>query len=291
MKWEGQRQSDNIEDRRGGGAGRAAGKLGIGTIVIGLVASYFLGINPMQAIQMVGGVQNSLGSGPAAATGEKPQGDSADPQTAFVRTVVADTEDVWGKLFTAQNASYQQPTMVLYTGSTPTACGAGQAAMGPFYCPADEKMYLDLDFFQTLATRLNSPGEFAQAYVIAHEVGHHIQKLEGTSDKMHAMRSKLSESDYNQLSVRLELQADCYAGVWAHHANVDRQILETGDIESALQAASQIGDDTLQKQAQGYAVPDSFTHGSSAQRVRWFRQGFDTGDRRQCNTFAQEAAL
>ena len=291
MKWEGQRQSDNIEDRRGGGAGRAAGKLGIGSIVIGLAVSYFLGINPMQAIQMVGGVQNSLGGGQAASTGAKPQGDSADPQTTFVRTVVADTEDVWGKIFAAQGARYQDPTMVLYSGSTPTACGAGQAAMGPFYCPGDHKMYLDLDFFQTLATRLNSPGEFAQAYVIAHEVGHHIQKLTGISDQMDAMRRKLSEKDYNQLSVRLELQADCYAGVWAHHANVDRQILEAGDIESALQAASQIGDDTLQKQAQGYAVPDSFTHGSSAQRVRWFRTGFDSGDTQQCNTFAQGAQV
>jgi len=291
MKWEGQRQSDNIEDRRGGGAGRAAGKLGIGSIVIGLAVSYFLGINPMQAIQMVGGVQNSLGGGQAASTGAKPQGDSTDPQTAFVRTVVADTEDVWGKIFAAQGARYQDPTMVLYSGSTPTACGAGQAAMGPFYCPGDHKMYLDLDFFQTLATRLNSPGEFAQAYVIAHEVGHHIQKLTGISDQMDAMRRKLSEKDYNQLSVRLELQADCYAGLWAHHANVDRQILEAGDIESALQAASQIGDDTLQKQAQGYAVPDSFTHGSSAQRVRWFRTGFDSGDTQQCNTFAQGAQV
>ena len=284
-------QSDNIEDRRDGGAGRAAGKLGIGSIVIGLAVSYFLGISPMQAIQMVGGVQNSLGGGQAASTGAKPQGDSADPQTAFVRTVVADTEDVWRKLFAAQGARYQDPTMVLYSGSTPTACGAGQAAMGPFYCPGDHKMYLDLGFFQTLATRLNSPGEFAQAYVIAHEVGHHIQKPTGISDQMDAMRRKLSEKDYNQLSVRLELQADCYAGVWAHHANVDRQILEAGDIESALQAASQIGDDTLQKQAQGYAVPDSFTHGSSAQRVRWFRTGFDSGDTQQCNTFAQGAQV
>lgn len=290
MKWEGQRQSDNIEDRRGTGAGRAAGKLGIGTIVLGLIASYFLGINPMQAINLVSGVQGQLpGSGQSQAS--QPQGNSADPQTAFVRTVVADTEDVWGKVFAAQGARYQDPTMVLYSGSTPTACGAGQAAMGPFYCPGDQKMYLDLDFFHTLAQRLNSPGEFAQAYVIAHEVGHHIQKLEGTSDKMDAMRRKVSEKQYNQLSVRLELQADCYAGVWAHHANVDRQILEAGDIESALQAASQIGDDTLQKQAQGYAVPDSFTHGSSAQRVRWFRKGFDSGAMAQCNTFAQEAAL
>jgi hypothetical protein len=288
MKWEGQRQSDNIEDRRGGGGGRAAGKLGIGTIVIGLAAAYFLGISPMQAINLVSGVQGQLPSS-AQSQGSRPQGASADPQTAFVRTVVADTEDVWGKLFAAQGAQYRDPTLVLYAGATATACGAGQAAMGPFYCPGDQKVYLDLDFFQTLAKRLNSPGEFAQAYVIAHEVGHHIQKLEGTSDKMDAMRRKISEKQYNQLSVRLELQADCYAGVWAHHANVDRQILEAGDIESALQAATQIGDDTLQKQAQGYAVPDSFTHGSSAQRVRWFRQGFDTGDRAQCNTFAQEA--
>ena len=290
MKWQGQRQSDNIEDRRGGGAGRAVGKLGIGSIVIGLAVSYFLGINPMQAINLVSGVQGQLPNN-GQSQGSRPQGASTDPQTAFVRTVVADTEDVWGKIFAAQGLRYQDPALVLYTGSTPTACGAGQAAMGPFYCPGDKKMYLDLDFFQTLATRLNSPGEFAQAYVIAHEVGHHIQKLEGSSDKMDAMRRKVSEKQYNQLSVRLELQADCYAGVWAHHANVDRQILEAGDIENALQAASQIGDDTLQKQAQGYAVPDSFTHGSSAQRVRWFRTGFDTGDIAQCNTFAQEASL
>lgn len=286
MKWEGQRQSDNIEDRRGS-PGRAAGKLGIGTIVLGLIASYILGINPMQAINLVSGVQGQLPR--QQSQGSRPQGQSADPQTAFVRTVVADTEDVWGKLFAAQGAHYQQPTLVLYSGATPTACGQGQAAMGPFYCPGDQKMYLDFDFFRTLEQQLHSPGEFAKAYVIAHEVGHHIQKLEGTSDKMDAMRRKISEKQYNQLSVRLELQADCYAGVWAHHANVDRQILEEGDIESALNAAAQIGDDTLQKQAQGYAVPDSFTHGSSAQRVQWFKTGFTSGDVRSCNTFAAQS--
>jgi hypothetical protein len=290
MKWEGQRQSDNIEDRRGGagGAGRAAGKLGIGTIVLGLVASYFLGINPMQAINLVGGVQGQLPSSPQS-QGSRPQGASADPQTAFVRTVVADTEDVWGKLFAAQGARYQQPTLVLYSSATPTACGQGQAAMGPFYCPGDHKMYLDFEFFRTLEQQLQSPGEFAKAYVIAHEVGHHVQKLEGTSDKMDAMRRKISEKQYKQLSVRLELQADCYAGVWAHHANVDRQILETGDIDSALNAAAQIGDDTLQKKSQGYAVPDSFTHGSSAQRVQWFKTGFASGDVGSCNTFATQS--
>ncbi|MFI0546990.1 MAG: neutral zinc metallopeptidase [Brachymonas sp.] len=288
MKWEGQRQSDNIEDRRSGGAGRAAGKLGIGTIVLGLVASYFLGINPMQAIQLVGGVQNKI-SPATQAQGQVPDSNTQDAQTAFVRTVVADTEDVWGKLFAAQSARYQPPTLVLYSGATPTACGQGQAAMGPFYCPGDHKMYLDFEFFRTLEQQLQSPGEFAKAYVIAHEVGHHIQKLEGSSDKMDAMRGKVSETEYNKLSVRLELQADCYAGVWAHHANVDRQILESGDIESALNAAAQIGDDALQKKAQGYAVPDSFTHGSSAQRVQWFKAGFASGDMGSCNTFAAQS--
>jgi hypothetical protein len=287
MKWEGQRQSDNIEDRRGGGMA-SAGKMGIGTIVVGLIASYVLGINPMQAIQLVGGVQSKL-SPATQPQGQLPNKATQDPQTAFVRTVVADTEDVWGKLFAAQGARYHAPTLVLYSGATPTACGQGQAAMGPFYCPGDQKMYLDFDFFRTLERQLHSPGEFAKAYVIAHEVGHHIQKLQGTSDKMDAMRRKVSEKQYNQLSVRLELQADCYAGVWAYHANVDRQILETGDIESALNAAAQIGDDALQKQAQGYAVPDSFTHGSSAQRVQWFKTGFTSGDVGSCNTFAAQS--
>ena len=288
MKWEGQRQSDHIEDRRGGGVARA-GKLGIGTVVLGLIASYVLGINPMQAIQLVSGVQGRLSqSAPSASQGQVPDKATQDPQTTFVRTVVADTEDVWGKLFAAHGAHYQQPILVLYSGATPTACGQGQAAMGPFYCPGDQKMYLDFDFFHTLEQQLQSPGEFAKAYVIAHEVGHHIQKLQGTSDKMDAVRRKVSETEYNKLSVRLELQADCYAGVWAHHANVDRQILEAGDIDSALNAAAQIGDDALQKKAQGYAVPDSFTHGSSAQRVRWFKTGFASGDVASCNTFAAQ---
>lgn len=283
MKWEGNRQSNNIEDRRGGGVAKAGG-IGIGTVLLGLVASYFLGVSPETAIRTINAVQG--GGATANTQGRLPDAATQDRQTAFVRTVVADTEDVWGKIFQQHQARYQQPSMVIYAGSTPTACGQGQAAMGPFYCPADQKMYLDMAFFQTLERQLQSPGEFAKAYVIAHEVGHHIQKLEGRTDQVDAMRRRVSEREYNQLSVRLELQADCYAGVWAHHASIDRQILEDGDIESAMNAAAQIGDDTLQKKAQGYAVPDSFTHGTSAQRMRWFKAGLQSGQLGSCDTFS-----
>ncbi len=283
MKWEGNRQSNHIEDRRGSGMAKAGG-IGIGTIVLGLIASYVLGVNPQTAIQVISGVQGGMGQGQTQ--GQVPNAATQDRQTAFVRTVVADTEDVWQKIFNQHGARYQEPTMVLYAGATPTACGTGQAAMGPFYCPGDHKMYLDFDFFQTLEKRLNSPGDFAKAYVIAHEVGHHVQKLQGTTDKVDALRRRLPEREYNQISVRLELQADCYAGVWAHHAQVDRGILQAGDIESGLNAAAQIGDDALQKKAQGYAVPDSFTHGSSAQRVRWFKRGYESGSMAQCDTFS-----
>ena len=285
MKWEGQRQSDNIEDRRSGGAGRAAGKLGISTIVLGLIASYFLGINPMQAIQLVGGVQNKIS--PATQTqGQVPDSNTQDAQTAFVRTVVADTEDVWGKLFAAQGARYQQPILVLYSGATPTACGQGQAAMGPFYCPNDQKVYLDMNFFDTLSRQLGAPGEFARAYVVAHEVGHHVQNLLGVTERTDQARQRVSKVQGNAISVRVELQADCLAGVWAHHSQQGKGWLEQGDLEEALNAATKIGDDTLQKQAQGRVVPESFTHGSSVQRQRWFDTGLKHGSVRACDTFA-----
>ena len=293
MKWEGNRESDNVEDRRsspgGGQPVRGGRSIGIGTIVIALLAGWVLGINPLTVLGFLCGGAQPTAHVQQQTPAQRPPAD--DRLAKFVSTVLADTEDVWTGVFRQGGSNYQQPKLVLFRGSTATACGAGEAAMGPFYCPADQKVYIDLGFYETLKRDLGAPGEFAQAYVSAHEVGHHIQKLEGSSDKMDAMRRKVSEKQYNQLSVRLELQADCYAGVWAHHANVDRQILEAGDIENPLQAGSQIGEDTLQKQAQGYAVPDSFTHGSSAQRVRWFRTGFDTGDTQQCNTFARGAAV
>ena len=282
MKWEGNRQSDNVEDRRGRG-GRRAGGIGLGTIVLGLVASYFLGINPMTAINAINGVQGALPSSQEAPS--EAETVAQDRSTVFVRTVMADTEDTWSKIFAASGERYPAPKLVLYNAATPTACGDGQAAMGSFYCPADQKVYLDLDFFTTLERQLQSPGEFAKAYVIAHEVGHHIQKIMGTTDKIDAMRGRVDAATQNEYSVRLELQADCYAGVWANHADAQRQILENGDIEAAMNAAQQIGDDTLQKKSQGYIVPDSFTHGTSAQRMRWFNTGLQSGRVQDCQTF------
>lgn len=289
MRWKGNRESSNVEDVRSGGGrpaggfGLGGGKLGIGGIAIALVASYFLGINPMTVLNLLGGGGTAPGLS-APAPNAPPATDEA---TRFVRTVLADTEDVWRALFQNGGSQYQDPKLVLFRGSVPTACGTGQSAMGPFYCPGDSKVYLDLDFFDVMRDRLGAPGDFAQAYVIAHEVGHHIQNLLGTTGKMDQMRQRLSESQYNAMSVRLELQADCYAGVWAHHAQNSRQIIESGDVEEALNAASQIGDDTLQSKGGGAVSPESFTHGTSKQRMTWFKRGMDTGDMRQCNTFDQ----
>ncbi|MDN3919520.1 KPN_02809 family neutral zinc metallopeptidase [Roseateles violae] len=295
MKWEGQRESDNIEDRRdsGGGGGfpglggLGGGRgLGIGGIAIALIASWALGINPLTVLGLLGG-----GGGPAPVPqqqqgpGPKPQ----DPGARFVSTVLADTEDVWGAYFAQRQQRYQAPHLVLFRGRYPTGCGTGEAAMGPFYCPADAKVYIDLSFYDTLKTRLGAPGDFAQAYVIAHEVGHHLQNLMGTTAKMDDARRRVSEREYNALSVRLELQADCFAGVWAMHSQQGKGWLEQGDIEEALNAASQIGDDTLQRRSQGTVVPESFTHGSSAQRVRWFKRGLESGELKSCNTFGGEA--
>ena len=290
MKWEGNRESDNVEDVRGDGGDSGGGSgfgfggrsIGIGTIVVALAGSYFLGINPITLINMLsggGGMVAPVQHAPARA----PAGD--DKAVHFVKVVLADTEDVWTKLFQAQNANYVRPKLVLFSGATATACGQGQSATGPFYCPADQKVYIDLSFYQLMRERFHVDGEFAQAYVIAHEVGHHVQNLMGVSGKVDAARRRASQVQSNALSVRLELQADCFAGVWAYHANEARGILENGDVETALNAATAIGDDALQQQARGRVVPDSFTHGTSAQRVRWFKRGISTGLVNECDTF------
>ena len=278
MRIEDGRESSNVEDRRRFG-GVGAGKIGIGTIVIALIAMYF-GVDPSFILQ--GGLQEpSQQSVPA---GKPPPGDEG---ARFVSQVLADTEDTWRELFKRGGRQYEDPKLVLFTGSTPTACGTGQSAMGPFYCPGDHKVYIDLAFYRDLRERFRAPGEMAQAYVIAHEVGHHVQQLLGIADKVRQKQSQARDkASANALSVRMELQADCFAGIWAFHADRARKILEQGDLESALTAASAIGDDRLQKQSQGYVVPESFTHGSSEQRIRWFRRGLESGDLRRCDTFA-----
>ena len=287
MKWEGNRESDNVEDRRsagGGGGGLLGGRsIGIGTIVVALLGGWVFGINPLTIINVLSG-----GASPAQVQQQVPaQRPPADDRMAkFVSTVLADTEDVWKDVFTTGGATYKEPRLVLFRGETQTACGQGQSAMGPFYCPADQKVYIDLGFYETLTKRLGAPGEFAQAYVVAHEVGHHVQNLLGISAKVDKMRGQVSKADYNVLSVKQELQADCFAGVWAYHANQSRQILEGGDIESAMNAAAKIGDDALQRSSGGAVVPESFTHGTSAQRQRWFKTGITSGSVKSCDTFS-----
>ena len=290
MKWEGNRESDNVEDRRGdgGGGGFSGGGLlggrsiGIGTIVVALLGGWIFGINPMTILSLLGG-----GSPPAQVQQAPAQRPPADDRMArFVSTVLADTEDVWKDIFAKGGATYKEPRLVLFRGATQTACGQGQSAMGPFYCPGDQKVYIDLDFYETLTKRLGAPGEFAQAYVVAHEVGHHVQNLLGISAKVDQMRGRVSKAEYNALSVRLELQADCFAGVWAYNANNSRKILEGGDIESAMNAAAKIGDDALQRSSGGAVVPESFTHGTSAQRQKWFNTGITTGSVKACDTFS-----
>ncbi len=289
MKWEGNRESDNVEDRRSSSGGGTGGGLlggrsiGIGTIVVALLGGWVFGINPLTILNLLSG-----GAPTAQVQQQAPaQRPPADDRTArFVSTVLADTEDVWKDVFAKGGATYKEPRLVLFRGATPTACGQGQSAMGPFYCPGDQKVYIDLGFFETLTKRLGAPGEFAQAYVVAHEVGHHVQNLLGISAKVDAMRGRVSQAEYNVLSVKLELQADCFAGVWAYHANQSRQILEGGDIASAMNAAAKIGDDALQRAGGGAVVPESFTHGTSAQRQRWFNTGVTTGSVKSCDTFS-----
>jgi hypothetical protein len=269
-----QRASGNVEDRRGMGIG---GGLGVGGIVIALVA-YFLGFDPSTVINVAEQVSTQRD------TREAPKGAPTDEMGQFVSKVLGSTEDVWGKIFQQSRSSYHPPTLVLYDGQVRSACGMGQAAMGPFYCPNDEKLYVDLAFFRDLQTRFRAPGDFAQAYVIAHEVGHHVQKLTGGFERVEGARGR-GQAPSNQNSVRLELQADCYAGVWGHYADTMKQ-LDPGDIAEALNAATAIGDDRIQKQTQGRVVPDAFTHGSSEQRVRWFKRGFDSGSPKDCDTFS-----
>jgi uncharacterized protein len=271
------RRSGNIEDRRGIGVPLVAGG-GIGTIIL-VLAALFFGIDPSVILQ-------SDQPAPPARTTEAPStSPGQDEIRDFVAVVLADTEDTWADLFRRMKREYQDPKLVLFTGSVQSACGIAGSAVGPFYCPGDHKLYLDLDFFGELRSRFGAPGDFAQAYVIAHEVGHHVQTLLGISDRVAATRQRADRATANALSVRQELQADCFAGVWAYHANRTRQVLEAGDLEEALGAAAAIGDDRLQRQAAGRVAPESFTHGSSAQRVRWFRRGFEAGAPNQCDTF------
>jgi len=281
MRWRGRRRSSNIEDRRGA---RAAPKLlggGVGTIVLVLVAMYF-GVDPTPLLQ---GMQ---GGGSASSAGTRPTAEELenDPLADMVHVIVANTEDVWTEIFASQGRRYEAPTLVLFTGATQSACGVGQSAMGPFYCPADKKAYIDLSFYDQMRTRFKAPGDFAQAYVIAHEIGHHVQNLLGISGQVHQMKQRVSQAEANALSVRLELQADCLAGVWALRADKASNILEAGDVEEALNAASAIGDDTLQRRSSGRIVPESFTHGTSKQRQRWFRVGLGSGDPDSCDTFS-----
>jgi len=289
MKWEGNRESDNVEDARSGGGGGGGGggfggrSIGIGSVAIALVAGWVFGVNPLTVLSLLSGGGGGAVPTQQQAPAGKPPAD--DKMARFVSVVLADTEDVWRAKFQQMGSTYREPKLRLFRGSEPTACGRGQAAMGPFYCPGDQKVYIDLSFYETMRTRLGAPGDFAQAYVIAHEVGHHVQNLMGISGKVDAMRGRVSEAQQNALSVRLELQADCFAGIWAHDAQSARQILEQGDVEEALNAATQIGDDTLQRKSQGTVVPETFTHGTSAQRVSWFKRGFQTGSVEQCNTF------
>jgi predicted metalloprotease len=279
MRWQGRAGSGNIEDRRGMGMGLPVGG-GIGGLVLLLLVSALTGTNPLDLIN-----SSSSTSEPSSVGTSGVRED--DPQAQFVSVVLRDTEDTWTEVFRMRGESYAPARLVLFTDATQTGCGVGQAVMGPFYCPEDRKVYLDLSFFRELAQRFGAPGDFAQAYVVAHEIGHHVQVLTGVSDRVSAARQRSSERQANALSVRLELQADCYAGVWGHYA-ADRALLEPGDADEGLRAAAAIGDDRLQRQAQGRVMPESFTHGSSEQRVRWLRAGLESGRMESCNTFASE---
>jgi hypothetical protein len=279
MRWQTGRRSDNVEDRRGMRA-RPGMAVGGGGLLAILVIATLLGADPTQLLQILDQPESS-----APADG-RPLAPGQDPEADFVSVVLADTEDVWRQIFQRAGQRYADPTLVLFRDQVRSACGFASAAVGPFYCPADAKVYLDLAFFDELGRRFGAPGDFARAYVVAHEIGHHVQNLTGTSDEVRRRQQGRSKEDANALSVRLELQADCFAGVWAHHADVERGVLEPGDVDEALGAATAIGDDRLQRRAQGYVVPESFTHGTSAQRVDWFRRGFDSGSPTACDTFA-----
>jgi predicted metalloprotease len=289
MKLDDSRRSDNVEDDRGsGGIGRRGAGIGLGTIAV-VIIGYFLGVNPQTLLSLLNGDQQGVDAGapaPAPVTGA-----STDPQVDFVRAVLGETEAIWGAYFKDRGKTYVPPKLVLFSGQVSSACGLASAASGPFYCPGDQRVYIDLGFFRQLAGEFGAPGDFARAYVIAHEVGHHVQNLLGISDSAERQEERANRVAANHVSIEVELQADCYAGVWANLANASHKILEPGDLESGLQAASSVGDDTLQKRMQGTVVPDSFTHGTSAQRVRWFRSGFGSGSLDSCDTFSAGTSL
>ncbi len=282
MKWRQGRRSANVEDRRGAGRAMRAGGIGGFGLLIVIVLALFFKVDPTQLLQDVAGDTGAPKASVPAAQRPAAENESAD----FASVVLADTEDTWSRVLAQKGMRYEPPRMVLFTGRVNSACGMASAATGPFYCPADRKVYLDLSFFDELKRRFHAPGDFAEAYVIAHEVGHHVQNLLGISSKVHALQRGRSKAEANSLSVRLELQADCFAGVWAYTGNRERHFLEAGDLEEALGAASAVGDDRIQQAAQGYVVPDSFTHGSARQRQKWFSRGFETGDLAMCDTFS-----
>lgn len=284
MRWEGQRQSDNIEDRRGMGPVRPGIGIGLGGIVLVLAVSFLTGTNPLQILNMIGGMQD--GDVPSAVEAPGPAQPPQDQLGQFASVVLADTEDTWRTLFSQTGRSYEEPRLVLFTGAVHSSCGTASSAVGPFYCPGDHKVYLDLSFFQELSQRLGAPGDFAQAYVIAHEIGHHVQNLLGVAEQVAHRQRQTSTAEANVLSVRMELQADCLAGVWGHHARRERRLIEPGDFEEGLRAAAAIGDDRLQHMSQGHVQPESWTHGSSKQRVTWLRRGLESGDPSACDTFA-----
>ena len=291
MRWRVSRRSENVEDRRGEGSSVSMGlgglRLGGAGLVAALLLALVLGVDPTILLQGI--PTGSLpGSAPEAGSERAPRSAEEEELAEFVSFVLGDIEDTWQELFRQAGREYQAPKLVLFSGAVNSACGFAQAAMGPFYCPADQKVYIDLVFYEEMRNRFRAPGDFAQAYVIAHEVGHHVQNLLGVSDQVRRLQGRADEVEANQLSVRQELQADCLAGVWAHHAHRARQVLEAGDVEEALGAASAIGDDRMQRQSRGYVTPDSFTHGSSAQRVRWFKRGLEEGRLSACETFATE---
>jgi len=285
MRWEGQQESQNVEDRRGMGPSRVrgVGGLGLGGIVLVLAVSYFTGTNPLALLEMLGGIQNMS---PESSQDTEPTGPPSDELGKFASVVLADTEQTWGQLLPALGRPYEEPRLVLFTGAVQSACGTTSSAVGPFYCPGDRRVYLDLSFFNELSQRLGAPGDFAQAYVIAHEVGHHVQNLVGTAERVTRLQRQVSETEGNALSVRMELQPDCFAGVWGRHASRERNLIEPGDFEEGLRAAGAIGDDQQQRMSQGLVRPESWTHGSSEQRMTWLRRGLESGDPRVCDTFA-----
>ena len=288
MKLDDSRRSDNVEDERGSGLGRRGAGIGIGTIVI-VVIGYFMGVSPSTLLSLLNGGDPQTATAPSSQATDG--GAANDPQVDFVRAILGETEDVWGAYFSNMGKNYVPPKLVLFSGQVSSACGLASAAAGPFYCPGDQKVYIDLSFYRQLATEFGAPGDFARAYVIAHEVGHHVQNLLGITDKADQAEQRAGRTGANHVSVLIELQADCLAGVWAAQAEAARKILEPGDLEQGLQAASSVGDDTLQKREQGTVVPDSFTHGTSAQRVGWFRRGFNSAKIDNCNTFGAETSL